>query len=242
MSQESNELTATQREAIRDFIWNHLRLPAALISGFLLIASFVFSQIKDNSAEKAYREAFAKANDEVRAAYVGTYGQLQTNYQSSVQELGKLQGTMYTLAEQNARLNQELQQNKDLLKDLKELKSLSDTIKSKDTDQLKKLFDENFQSRIKESLAADIKRLDGISNGLNQQLSALSTKCRVFECNGGDWTTCQCPADAQFIKTGGCGAGGGGAMFAASYPESLTSWVCGGHGTNKKIRLICCPN
>lgn len=69
---------------------------------------------------------------------------------------------------------------------------------------------------------------------------SINTGCEMKVCkNLGDWGECTCPS-GKTIQTGGCHSPGSPYVFQASYPMSLTTWGCGGHGGGKTIYLICC--
>ncbi len=80
------------------------------------------------------------------------------------------------------------------------------------------------------------------SNIITQDLKVdgvLSTGCKWQECRGEDWVDCKCDPEL-FLQSGGCDATTEPNIFSHNMYTGDNTWTCGGHGTNKTVRILCC--
>ncbi len=63
--------------------------------------------------------------------------------------------------------------------------------------------------------------------------------CEFMVCVGGDWTCCKCPTGKRALS-GGCDAFEAPFQFRLATFNDEYSFVCGGGGGGKKVRVLCC--
>jgi hypothetical protein len=60
----------------------------------------------------------------------------------------------------------------------------------------------------------------------------------IKQSNGGDWTSIACD-NGHKLTGGGCDAVGSPYKFQYNGPNGNNGWMCGGHGGEKTVFVIC---